>query len=144
MVAAGVIAIHHIPSSDNLVDVNSHEEMEFANKSKRMPNRRDALIDITNRNDDLHDGITEIEMLLPPIIFMDYGEHTSVDLEYPIAKHRFKDETWGDRIESFLLTMLWCSKKQAMVISLLSSLMKSKPVLSHRNLFLHRMGSDKM
>jgi len=68
MIAAGFIAMHHIPSSDNLVDVYGHEEMEFANESKRMPNRRDALIDITNRSDDLHDGITEIEMLIPPII----------------------------------------------------------------------------
>jgi len=67
-----------------------------------------------------------------------------IDLKYPIAKHRLQDETWGARIESFLLNMLWCSKKQATVVSLLSSLMKSKLVPSLRNIFLHRMGSDKM
>jgi len=48
MVAAGFIAMHHIPSSDNLVDVYGYEEIEFANESKIMPNRRDALIDTTN------------------------------------------------------------------------------------------------
>ena len=97
-----------------------------------------------NRSDDPHDGITETEMRISPTLSMDYGEHTSVDLKYPITKHRFQDETRGAPIESFLLTILWCLKKQATVVSLLSSLMKSKPVLSHRNLFLHRMGSDKM
>ena len=88
-----------------------------------------------NQNDDLHDGITETEMIIPPTLSMDYGEHTSVDIKYPIAKHRLQDETWGAQIESFLLTMLWCSKKQATVVSLLSSLMKSKPVPSLRRIY---------
>ena len=86
-------------------------------------------------------------MLIPQTLAMDYGEHASVNIKWPIASQQYKDETWGAWIENFLLPMLWCSKKQATVVSffsLLSSLMKSKLVLSLRNLSLHKMGSEKL
>jgi len=64
--------------------------MEFADESKKMPNRSDPFITITNRSDDLHDGTTKNEMLIPQTLSMDHGEHISVDLEYPIASNRYQ------------------------------------------------------